>query len=107
MATNNTTTASLTSLTNDQCSEIKADNRGHEFNFTMSGSLYKLAEGVGKMDVYEQLSMRLSQLYAMLTMTVGAGTESFNLWSDDIRESYMSACAMIAAECKELADLMV
>lgn len=63
---------------------------------------YRLHEDVTTGDIHDQLEARLSQLDAMLTMTRGSGFETFNNWSDPIKENYLWACSMLAAECKEL-----
>jgi hypothetical protein len=63
---------------------------------------YRLHEDVTPGDIHDQLEARLSQLDAMLTMTTGAGFESFSNWSNEIKENYLWACSMLAAECKEL-----
>lgn len=73
-------------------------------NFAAGGSLYQLQDGVAATDIKDQLNARLGHLFAMLTITHGAGAESFNDWSDEIKDDYMWSAAMIAEECKELAE---
>lgn len=73
-------------------------------NFAASVRLYQLHADATPMDVQDQLNARLSQLSAMLMMTVGAGFETFNDWSDKIKEDYLWACSMLADECKDLMD---
>jgi hypothetical protein len=63
---------------------------------------YRLHEDVTTGDIHDQLAARLSQLCAMLTMTCGAGSETFNNWSDPIKNNYLWACSMLADECDEL-----
>lgn len=65
---------------------------------------YLLHDGVTAMDAQDQLSARLLQLSAMLTMTCGAGFETFSNWSNEIQQNYLWACSMLADECKELSN---
>ncbi len=57
-------------------------------------------------DVKNLIGAKLEQLGAMTTMIVGAGQESFNDWSDEIRHNYLCAIAAITDECKQLAALL-
>lgn len=72
-------------------------------NFATVGPFYTLHADVTPLDVRDQLAVRLSQLQSMLTMTYGNGFETFDNWSDTIKENYLWACSMLAAECKDLA----
>jgi hypothetical protein len=63
-------------------------------------------ENVNDSDVceaYDALTAKLSKLQAMLYMTYGNATETFNAMSDTLRENYMWACAGLIDECVELA----
>ena len=70
--------------------------------FASSGPFYTLHADATALDVQDQLNARLSQLQAMLTMTCGGGFETFNNWSDEIKQNYLWGCSMLADECKEL-----
>lgn len=78
----------------------------HDFSFTAAGALYSVSEKASRGDVRDQLSARLGQLHAMLTITYGAGAESFDGWSAKIKDDYLWACAMTAKECSELVSLI-
>jgi hypothetical protein len=71
-------------------------------NFASSGKLYQLRPDATPIDVQDQLHARLSQLHAMLTITCGNGFETFENWSDEIKDNYLWSCSMLAKECKEL-----
>ena len=70
--------------------------------FAASGPFYMLHADATVGDVHDQLDARLSQLRAMLTMTCGGGFETFNNWSDEIKQNYLWACSMLADECESL-----
>lgn len=76
-------------------------------NFAATGPFYTLHADATPGDIQDQLSARLSQLSAMLTMTTGAGFESFSNWSDEIQHNYLWACSMLAEECKGLCDFSI
>lgn len=63
---------------------------------------YRLHEDVTPGDIHDQLAARLSQLRAMLTMTCGAGFETFDNWADPIKHNYLWGCSMLADECESL-----
>ena len=63
---------------------------------------YQLHESATSQVILDHLQARLAQLEAMLTTTCGAGHESFDGWSDEIKNNYLWACSMLADECKEL-----
>lgn len=78
-----------------------------EFSWTTSGAgLYVLHPEAGCSEMRDQLNARLAQLTAMLEMTCGGGRESFARWNDRLQDDYLWACAMLARECKELAENM-
>lgn len=52
----------------------------------------------------DELSGKLAQLRAMLTVVSGSGFESFNEFNDELRGNYLWACATLATECEQLAD---
>lgn len=64
--------------------------------------LYQVHPKASRDDVMEHLSARLCQLNAMLIQTVGNGAETFNNWSDEIRDNYLWACQAHAHECEDL-----
>lgn len=80
----------------------QSQSNDRTITFAASNPLYTLHAGATSLDVQDQLSARLSQLQAMLTMTCGTGFETFNNWSDPIKDNYLWACSMLADECKEL-----
>lgn len=85
---------------------IPADRIPAALHFTASNGLYAIAPGALTLTAVDQLTARLSQLSALLTMTTGSGFGSFNQWNDDIRSNYLWCCAMMARECKQLATLV-
>ena len=80
--------------------EHQSKDRGIEF--AAAGKLYQIHPDATSADARDQLSARLSQLHSMLIITHGCGLESFENWSDDIKDNYLWGCAMLAKECKEL-----
>lgn len=50
----------------------------------------------------DELAARLKQLWAMLTIVIGAGEKSFLCYNDKIQETYLQACARTALECSAL-----
>lgn len=78
----------------------------HDFKFTASLPLYAVSKDASADDIRNQLAARLSQLGAMLTVICGAGAETFDSWSTEIKDDYLWGCSMIAHECKELAGLL-
>ena len=73
------------------------------FTFTAAGSVYQLIKGADKGDISDQLSARLDQIRAMLTLVIGEGGESFRQKSPQIQDNYLWGAAMMLDECKELA----
>lgn len=80
----------------------QSQSNDRAIDFAALGPFYTLHADVTPFDVRNQLDVRLSQLQSMLTMTYGAGFETFDNWSDTIKENYLWACSMLADECKEL-----
>ncbi|WP_442769859.1 hypothetical protein [Zoogloea ramigera] len=75
--------------------------------FTASSPVYVLAPNANRLDVIDQLQARQSQLAALLAMTHGeAGALLHNL-SDSLRNDFMWACEMLAAEVQELTDTVL
>lgn len=70
----------------------------------VGGPFYQLHADATTIDVHNQLSVRLSQLCAMLIMTTGEGFETFDSWNDKIKEDYLWACSMLAEECRGLTE---
>lgn len=84
------------------------DQSNHRtINFAAAGPFYTLHADATAGDIQDQLSARLSQLSAMLTMTCGAGFKTFSNWSDEIQHDYLWACSMLAEECKGLSDFSI
>ncbi len=54
------------------------------------------------LDLTDKLDAKLAHLSSMLYMTYGGGFESFNQWSDEIRDNYMWACSELSNECRQL-----
>lgn len=70
-------------------------------NATVLG-IYHVAPGTPKMDIIDQLQARLAHLSAMLCTTYGAGFQTFDNWSETIKEDYLWSCAMLVNECRDL-----
>lgn len=83
--------------------EEKATAGSMPFSIGWDG-LYQVHPKASRDDVMGHLSARLSQLNAMLIQTVGDGAETFNNWSDEIRDNYLWACQAHARECEDLAQ---
>lgn len=73
---------------------------------TIGHKLYALSRDVTADDVQTQLSARLSQLSAMLRMTMGAGFQAFEQYNEATRENYLWTCSTLADECEELLDTL-
>lgn len=67
------------------------------------GDLYQLQDTASVLDIKNQLSARLHQLTAMLSMVTGEDFETFNNNSDANKENFLWGCSMLAEECRELA----
>jgi len=78
------------------------DNR--DLTFTAARSIYQANPDAATEDVTDHLNAKLGQLSAMLHLIFGEGLGHFNNMSDTIKDNYLWSCAMIADECKELAD---
>ena len=72
--------------------------------FTAAKSIYQANPDAQATDVTDHLNAKLGQLSAMLHLIFGEGLGRFNNMSDTIRDNYLWSCAMIADECKELAE---
>lgn len=57
-------------------------------------------------DVINDLQARLSQAYALLTVTQGEG-DSFNQWSPEIKSDYLWACADLVDQAKGLSTQLI
>jgi hypothetical protein len=69
-----------------------------------SSEIYSLAQTAKAIDCFDQLTARLAQLRAMLHMVTGVGSDTFEQYSESIRESYLWACSMLADECVALSE---
>jgi hypothetical protein len=74
------------------------------FNFQAGGTLYRLHDDATEIDIYDQLTARLTQLNSMLSMVIGEGFDMFSNHSDQIQSDYLWTCAMLTRECQELAS---
>lgn len=67
----------------------------------------KMAIDTVKQDVRDEcnnLTRKLAQLKAMLSMTYGDAEETFSGMNDDLRDSFMWACSDMADECHALSE---
>lgn len=88
-----------------EINSIQQQPKARTLNFDAGATgLYQLQDGASRDDIHNQLNARLGQLVAMLNITYGGGQESYERWSDEIKDNYMWAAAMIAQECQELAE---
>ena len=67
-----------------------------------NGRLYSIAPGVTTLDIRDALDCGFRRLDAMLSMTVGEGGESFRIYNDEIQETYLHGCALLATEAHQL-----
>ena len=67
-----------------------------------ASGIYQLAPDASKIDVIDHLQARLAQLSAMLCTTYGAGFDTFDNWSSEVKENYLWGCASLAQECDAL-----
>ena len=51
----------------------------------------------------DDLQKKTMQLHALLQMAYGGGRENFSNLNDDLRDSYVWACADLAGDCETLA----
>lgn len=72
--------------------------------FTAASPIYQAKPDAATEDVTDHLNAKLGQLSAMLHLIFGEGLSRFNNMSDTIQDNYLWSCAMIADECKELAE---
>lgn len=79
----------------------------HALSFPAPGEgLYRLADDVGRMALFDQLSARQQQLHALLAMTCGDAWEVFRQQAPSQQENYLWACTMIAAEARDLIEAL-
>jgi hypothetical protein len=57
-------------------------------------------------DKWETLQDKTQQLEALLEMTYGGGSKTFNGLSQSLRDRYLWACADMARDCAELVDAL-
>lgn len=57
-----------------------------------------------EIDEFDEIQTTLSHAHAMLTMIYGPGFESFNTYSDEIRENYIWACAEKVGKALKVMD---
>lgn len=53
-------------------------------------------------DFNDELENKLHQLSSMLTIIHGCGYESFNQWSDQVKDNYLWSCSTVADEARQL-----
>ena len=61
-------------------------------------------ENTSHLDIIDRLNEKTATLTAMLTMTHGAGFESFSNYSEDIRDHYLQGCSRLSKEIGELIE---
>lgn len=84
--------------------EATVTNKGAIRKLTEGQYFYQLAEGVTQLDVIDALDEKLVQLSSMLTMIHGHGYQTFDNYSDEIKDNYLWACERLADECKQLTE---
>jgi hypothetical protein len=67
--------------------------------------LYALAVGARRIDISEQISVRLDQLVALLSMTYGEQGEAFRNMPDHVQDNFMWNCLSMAEEVCELVQV--
>ncbi len=72
--------------------------------FTGALAIYQAKPDAATEDITDHLNAKLGQLSAMLHLIFGEGLERFTSMNDAIQDNYLWSCAMIADECKELAE---
>lgn len=82
------------------------ETAARELHFTAATELYQLNPQASNTELCDQLTARLGQLTAMLTIVHGAGFEAFSGWNEEIQNNYLWSCSMLADECHELAGLI-
>lgn len=75
-----------------------------DLTFTAAKGVYQAKPDAATEDVTDHLNAKLGQLSAMLHLIFGEGLGRFNNMNDTIQDNYLWSCAMIADECKELAE---
>lgn len=70
-----------------------------------SGALYGLAPGVKHGDVVDQLTARMAQLEALLSVTYGEQGRAFRGMSDELQDSFMWASSSLADEAHQLSKI--
>lgn len=92
-------------MADSNSTQHQSQSNDRVIGFAAPASPFYLLHGdVTAMDAQDQLNARLLQLSAMLTMTCGAGFETFSNWSNEVQQNYLWACSMMADECKELSN---
>lgn len=61
-------------------------------------------ENTSHLDIIDRLNEKTATLTAMLAMTQGTGFESFNNYSEEIRDRYMRGCTRLSEEIGELIE---
>ena len=56
---------------------------------------------------HDNLTAKLSQLKALLSMTCGGAMDAFNGLTDALRNDYLSACSDLTDDCLSLAAAIV
>lgn len=85
--------------------EMTTENSTSSLSFDYphaNGRLYSIAPGVTTLDIRDALDCGFNRLNAMLSMTIGEGGESFRIYNDEIQETYLSGCALLAKEVHQL-----
>lgn len=67
--------------------------------------VYQLKDGARSSAIQDHLSSRLAQLSAMLHLIIGDdGLSALDALSGVVKGNYIWSCAMLADECRDLAD---
>ncbi len=75
-----------------------------DLKFTAARAIYQTKSDAATEDITDHLNAKLGQLSAMLHLIFGEGLERFTNMNDTIQDNYLWSCAMVADECKELAE---
>lgn len=60
-------------------------------------------ETLNQTAAHDNLTAKLAQLKALLSMTFGGAMDAFNGLTDAVRDDYLSACSDLADDCMSLA----
>lgn len=55
-----------------------------------------------QLDDYDELSRKVSQLSALLSLIIGTGYENFSLYNHSIKQNYLWTCSDLADQIDKL-----